>query len=382
MLRDLAASVSRQFDESYWQAVDEQYRFPREFWETLAKHGLLGVAIPEDYGGAGRGLLDLVVVAEALAENGAGMDGGGLFVSGPVFGGCLLVRHGSEEQKRRYLPGIAQGELWAGAFTEPDAGSNVSAIATTAVLRGGRYVIKGRKVYISQMANAQHIVILARTSPLNLKQRTQGLTLFIADLPDTRVVAKPFKKMGCRFMDTNAVFIDDLEVSEENVVGKVDEAWGPLGPLFDVLNSERIILAAVAVGTGMLTLRKAVEYAKERKVWGDRPIGAYQGIQFPLAEAYMQLAAARLKVYYAAWLYDRRSPECGVASAIAKYVAAHAALQAADRAIQTLGGAGYISESGVERHWRNLRLNRIAPVTDEMTLNFVAQHALQLPRSY
>ncbi|MDI3317233.1 MAG: acyl-CoA dehydrogenase family protein [Bacillota bacterium] len=380
MLREVAAQVAGRFGDDYWQRIDEESRFPREFWDLLAAQELLGVAVPQEYGGSGMGLLEVAVLAEALAEHGAGMDGGGLFVNGPVFGGFLLTRHGSAGQRERYLPGLVRGEVWAGAFTEPDAGSNVSNIGTVAERRpDGRYRVTGSKIFISQMAVANHVVILARTSPREASQRTHGLSLFIADLPDPHIEFRPFKKLGSHFMDTNAVFIDGVEVPDDNLVGPLGEAWGPL---YDVLNPERIVLAAVAVGTGMLALRKAVDFAKERKVWGDRPVGSYQGIQFPLAKARMRLAAARLKVYEAAWLYDRRSPECGLAAAMAKYEAAHAALEAADCAIQTLGGSGYIRDYGLERHWRNLRLNRIAPVTDEMTLNFVAQHDLGLPRSY
>lgn len=376
-VQEFARELAQRFEDKYWQEVDEQYRFPAEFWASLTEHGLLGLIVPQEYGGAGRGLLDLAIAVEALSEGGGGMEGGCLFVSGPVFGGCLLVSHGTKEQREAYLPGIVSGDMWAGAFTEPESGSNITTIKTRAERKGGRYVVNGQKVFISQMKNSSRIVVMARTSPYDAEKRTRGISLLLGDLPSPAVLAHPFKKMGNHFMDTSRVYFTDYEVPVENVVGEEGDAWSAM---YDVLNPERIIIAAVAVGTGNLVLRKAVEYASERRVWG-RPIGAHQGLQFPLAKARIQLASARLKVYEAAWLYDR-GRDCGIPAAMAKYAAAHAALHAADAAIQTFGGAGYVSESGIERHWRNLRLNRIGPVTDEMTLNYLAQHDLGLPRSY
>ncbi len=376
-LRELALDVAGRVDDKYWQDVDEHHHFPREFWESLVKSELLGVSVPEEYGGSGKGLLDMAIAVEAVAEGGAGMEGGSLFVSGPVFGGCLLARHGNPEQRREYLPGLATGDLWAGAFTEPDSGSNITTIRTNATLSGDTYLVNGQKMYISQMANANRIVVMARTSPYDPGHRTRGISLLLGDLPSPAVEAKPFRKLGNNFMDSNAVYFTDYPVSVANIIGSEGGAWKAL---YDVLNPERIILAAAAVGTGTLALKRAIEYAMGREVWG-QPIAAHQGLQFPLAEARVNLAAARLQVYEAAWLYDRER-DCGVPAAMAKYAAAHASLAAADAAIQTLGGAGYIAESGVERHWRNLRLNRLSPVSDEMTLNYLAQHDLGMPRSY
>ena len=376
-LRELAMDVAKSVDDTYWQEVDERHRFPREFWETLAQRELLGISVPEEFGGSGKGLLDMAIAVEALAEGGAGMEGGSLFVSGPVFGGCLLTRHGSRKQQEAYLPGLASGDVWAGAFTEPDSGSNITTIRTNATLSGDTYRINGQKMFISLVQNANRIVVMARTSPYDPSRRTRGISLLLGELPDSAVEARPFRKMGNNFMDTNAVYFTDYEVPTENIVGEEGGAWKAL---YDVLNPERIILAATEIGTGALALRKAIDYANGREVWGV-PIAAHQAIQFPLAEARVNLAAARLQVYEAAWLYDQ-GRDCGVAAAMAKYAATHAALAAADAAIQTLGGAGYISESGVERHWRNLRLYRITPVSDEMTLNYLAQHDLGMPRSY
>ncbi len=376
-LREFGLELAQRTEDKYWQEVDLEYSFPREFWQSLAEHGMLGIALPEEFGGGGKGLLELSIAVEGIAEGGGGMEGGSLFLSGPVFGGCLLDRHGSREQQEAYLPGLISGEMWAGAFTEPESGSNITTIKTSAELRDGRWAINGQKVYISQVHNSQRIVVMARTTPYDPAKRTHGISLLLGDLPDDAVRAAPFKKLGNHFMDTNRVYFTDYRVPEESIVGERDKGWGPL---LDVLNPERIILAAAAVGTGNLCIRKAVAYGLERSPWG-RPIGSYQALQHPLARARVHLESAKLKVYEAAWLYDQRR-DCGIAAAMAKYSAAHAALDAADWAIQMYGGAGYIVDSGIERHWRNLRLYRMSPVSDEMTLNYLAQHDLGLPRSY
>ncbi len=376
-LREFGLELARRTEDKYWQDVDEEYRFPAEFWQALAEHGMLGIALPEEFGGGGKGLLDLAIAVEGIAEGGGGMEGGSLFLSGPVFGGCLLDRHGTRAQQETYLPGLVGGEMWAGAFTEPESGSNISSIKTSAVRKDDRYVINGQKVFISLVKPSKHIVVMARTSPYDPEHRTRGISLLLGDLPDPAVRVHSFRKLGNHFMDTNRVYFTDYEVPAENVVGEEGNAWAPL---YDILNPERIILAAAAIGTGNLCIRKAVEYAKERSPWG-RPIGSYQGLQFPLAKARVELEGAKLKVYEAAWLYDN-GRDCGISAAMAKYASAHAALDAADWATQVYGGAGYVSDSGVERHWRNLRLYRISPVSDEMTLNYLAQHDLGLPRSY
>ncbi|MCZ7589153.1 MAG: acyl-CoA/acyl-ACP dehydrogenase [Gaiella sp.] len=376
-LREFGLELAGRTEDAYWQEADLEYRFPQEFWDSLAEAGMLGIALPEEFGGGGKGLLELAIAVEGIAEGGGGMEGGSIFLAGPVFGGCLLDRHGTQAQKEAYLPGLASGQMCAGAFTEPESGSNITAIKTRAELRGDRYVINGQKVFISLVQQSQQIVVMARTQPYDPEHRTRGISLLLGDLPSDAVRTAPFKKLGNRFMDTNRVYFSDYEVPAENIVGEEGNAWGPL---YDVLNPERIILGAAAVGTGNLCIRRAVEYAKERSPWG-KPIGAYQSLQFPLAQARIHLESARLKVYQAAWLYDQ-GRDVGVAAAMAKYAAAHAALDAADWAIQVHGGAGYVVDSGIERHWRNLRLYRMSPVSDEMTLNYLAQQDLGLPRSY
>jgi len=376
-LKEFGIELAARTDDEYWRCADVDSQFPDEFWKGLAESGMLGIALPAQYGGRGKGLLELVLAVEGIAEGGAGMEGGSLFLGGPVFGGCLLGRHGTLEQKERYLPGLIAGDMWAGAFTEPESGSNVTGITTSATRCGDSWLINGQKWFISLAAHARWIVVMARTSPYNPERRTHGISLLFGELPDSGVRLHPFKKLGNHFMDTNRVYFTDYTVPADNIVGEEGNAWGPL---YDVLNPERIILAAAAIGTGMLCIRRAVDYANERAPWG-KPIGSYQALQHPLARAKTALETARLKVYEAAWLYDQER-DVGVAAAMAKYSAAHAALDAADWAIQVHGGAGYVVDSGIERHWRNLRLYRMSPVSDEMTLNYIAQHDLGLPRSY
>jgi acyl-CoA dehydrogenase len=376
-LKEFGLELARRTQDAYWQEVDLECRFPNEFWDELAEAGMLGIALPVEYGGGGKGLLELSIAVEGVAEGGGGMEAGSLFLAGPVFGGCLIAQHGSEAQKQAYLPGLTTGVMCAGAFTEPESGSNVAAIRTTAEFRDGRYVVNGQKVYISLVQQSQQIVVMCRTRPYDAAHRTRGISLLLGELPSNAVRVTPFKKLGNHFMDTNRVYFTDYEVPAENIVGDEGNAWSPL---YDVLNAERIVLSAAAVGTGNLCVRRAVEYANARNPWG-KPIGAYQALQHPLARARVQLETAKLKVYEAAWLYDQ-GRDVGIAAAMAKYAAAHAALEAADWAIQVYGGAGYVVDSGIERHWRNLRLYRMSPVSDEMTLNYLAQHDLGLPRSY
>lgn len=376
MMQDLCEKISADFEESYWQKIDDESQFPWDYWNTLAEQGILGITIPVEYGGSGLGIVDMCLAAMALCTHG-GCEGAALFIGGPVFGGCGIAVAGTEEQKARYLPGIAKGEMWAGAFTEPDSGSNITTVRTEATLAGDYYSVKGQKMFISNVNNANHIAIMCRTSPYDPKNRAAGVSMLVGDLPGEHIEARPFKKMGSHYFETFAVFLEGFKVPRGNLIGEEGNGWKPL---FATLNPERLAIAASSVGTGNYLIRKAVRYAKERSVWG-KPLATHQGLQFPLAEARIQLECARVKMLEAAWLYDQ-GRACGIEASMAKHAAAHAALFAADRAIQTLGGAGYVCESGIERYWRNLRLNRLAPVTDEMTLNYVAQHDLGMPRSY
>ena len=310
---------------------------------------MLGIALPEEFGGGGKGLLELAIAVEGVAEGGGGMEAGSLFLAGPVFGGCLLERHGTRRREGGVPPRARVGPDVAGAFTEPESGSNITAIKTRAELRGDRYVVNGQKVYISLVQQSQRIVVMARTQPYDPEHRTRGISLLLGELPSDAVRTAPFKKLGNHFMDTNRVYFSDYEVPAENVVGEEGNAWGPL---YDVLNPERIILGAAAVGTGNLCIRRAVEYAKERSPWG-KPIGAYQSLQFPLARARIHLESARLKVYQAAWLYDQ-GRDVGIPAAMAKYAAAHT------RRARRRG----LGDPGVRRRGVRRRLGHRAPLAE------------------
>jgi len=378
LMRDTARKLTEKFDVKYWREIDENSRFPEEFWESLRKHGFLGITIPTEYGGAGLGLLEMTMIVDEIAQAGGGLDGSSPFLNGPVFGSFSIAKYASLDQKKHYLPRLVRGDVLSLGLTEPEAGSNITRIKTEAKRHGAYYVLNGQKIFISMMRQAKMFLIVARTTPYDQVQRkTHGMSLFLADLPNPNVTTSLLNKCGMHSMDTNEVWIRDLEIPAENILGEEGQGWNYL---LDVLNPERIIIAACAVGTGLLVVRKAVEYAKQRVVW-DRPIGAHQGIQFPLADALTKLEAARLIMFKAAWLFDKGLP-CGVEAAVAKVRAVEAASEATDRAMQTFGGYGYMREMDVERHWRNVRLLKLAPITQEMSLNYIAHQGLGLPRSY
>ncbi len=379
MFIDLGKEIAKEYGEEYGLQIDEEHRFPTELRDALADQGVLGMAIPEEYDGEGLGLLELCMIAESIAENGGGMTAAPIFVGGPVFGGTLITRHGTPEQKEKYLPGLVKGDIWGGGFTEADAGSNITNITTMAKDEGDHYLVNGGKMFISSLSVSKYFAIFCRTSELDPKNKAKGLSLMFGDMPDDAIKFDPFKKMGANWCDTSAVYIENYKIPKENLVGQEGNC---LMPMFDVLNPERFVLAAIAVGTGMLCVKNAVKYCNQRKVWGGKPISSHQAIQMPMAKAKCELEGARLKVYEAAWLYDQMSPKCGLATAKAKFCATHAGLFAADAGIQAMGGSGYICESHLERHWRDLRLGTLAPITEEMSLLTIAQHDLKMPRSY
>lgn len=375
----VAKEISSKFDTKYWQQKDERGEFPKEFVVELVKHGLLGIMVPEEFGGAGLGLLDMSLVCEEIAASGAGMDGtGATFMGGAVFGGITISNHGTEEQKQRYLRRIANGEMFAIGITEAEAGSNTFNIKTEARLDGNIYIVNGHKLFVSHLNEAATLITLARTSNTSeTVRKTEGLTLLLSDLPNPRITKSPHEKCGMHIMETSELFINDLRIPKSNVIGEVGKGWECL---LKTLNAERVVIAAAAVGTGKLVLKKASEYACNRKVWG-KPIGTHQGLQFPLADSFSKLQVAELMVHKAAWLFDMKR-SCALEASIAKVVAASAAFEAADRAMQTFGGMGYMRVTDVERHWRNLRLNKIAPVSDELSLSHIATKGLGLPRSF
>ncbi len=377
-IRREARALAGRFGDPYWRECDAEHRFPWDFYKAFAEAGWLGIAIPPEYGGSGLGIREASILLEEVAASGAAMNGAtALHLT--IFGLNPVVKHGSEELKREVLVPAAAGDLHvAFSITEPDAGSDTPSITTSAVRDGDHYLLRGKKVWTSKAQESSMALVLARTTPLaDVTRRTDGMTLFIADLDREYVSIREIPKMGRHAVDSNEVFYDDLPVALHRVVGEVGRGFYHL---LDGLNPERILIAAEALGTGKVALKKATEYAKSRVVFG-RPIGQNQGIQFPLADSYAKLRAAELMIREAAELYDAGQP-CGAEANMAKYLAAEFAFEAADRALQTHGGYGYALEFDIARYWRESRLMRIAPVTQEMILNFIAQHELGLPRSY
>jgi acyl-CoA dehydrogenase len=377
-VRAQARALAARFDDAYWRRCDSEHEFPWEYYQAFAENGWLGIAIPEAYGGSGLGITEASLLLEEVSASGAAMNGAtALHLT--IFGLNPVVRHGTEELRRRILPAAAAGSLHvAFGVTEPTAGSDTPSITTFARRDGDQYLISGQKVWTSKAKESTKVLLLARTTSLeDSARRTDGMTLFLANLDPAHVTIREIEKLGRGAVDSNEVFYDELPVDAADVVGEVGRGFYHL---LDGLNPERILIAAEALGTGRVALARAVEYAKSRVVFG-RPIGQNQGIQFPLADAYAKLAAAELMIRKASWLYDNDKP-CGAEANMAKYLASEAAFDAADRALQTFGGFGYAKEFNVERYWREARLMKIAPVTQEMILNFLGQHELGLPRSY
>ncbi|MFE6822193.1 acyl-CoA dehydrogenase family protein [Streptomyces sp. NPDC057690] len=366
------------FPNAYWREVDERHEFPWEFYDALAAGGWIGIAVPEEYGGGGQGVTEASIVLEEVAASGAAMNGcSAIHIS--IFGMNPIVRYGSPELRRTYLPKVASGELHvAFGVTEPDAGTDTTRISTTAVRRGDHYVVRGRKVWMTKASLSQRSLLLVRTTPVGeVARKTDGLSLLFADLKAPGIDIRPIPKVGRNAVVSCEVTFDDVEVPVTDRVGAEGEGFRYL---LDGLNPERILVASEALGIGRASIARAVEYANERVVYG-HPIGRNQGVAFPLAEAYARLHAAELAVREASWRYDEGRP-CGEHANMAKWLAAEAAFQAADQAVQTLGGYGYALEYDVSRWWREARLMRLAPVPQEMILNYLAEHVLGLPRSY
>lgn len=378
LIRESVRAVCSNFPDHYWRECDANHVFPWEFYEVMAEGGWVGIAIPEEYGGGGRGITEASIVLEEVAASGAAMNGASaLHVS--IFGMNPVVKHGSDEMRQKYLPGVANGALHvAFGVTEPDAGTDTPAITTRAVRDGDVYRVRGRKIWTSKALESEKVLLLTRTTPLEaVERRTDGMTLLLADLRDPAVEIRPIEKAGRNAVASCEVFYDDLVVPVEDRVG--EEGLG-FKYLLDGLNPERILIAAEAIGTAKAALNKAIDYANQRIVFG-RAIGSNQGLAFPLAAAHSHVAAAELAVRKASWAYDTGLP-CGEHANRAKWLAAEAAAEATDRAVQTLGGMGYAAEYHVERYWREARIFRLAPVSQEMALNYLAEHVLGLPRSY
>jgi acyl-CoA dehydrogenase len=377
-LREAVRRLCERFGADYWLQKDREGGFPHDFHKAFAEAGWLGIAMPEEYGGAGLGITEAALMMQTIAETGAGFSGcSALHMN--IFGLNPVVVFGTEEQKRRMLPPLIAGEHKACfAVTEPDAGLDTLNLKTRAERRGDTYVVSGQKIWITTAQVADKVLLLARTTPAEqVKKRTEGLTLFYTDLDRAHVEVREIEKMGRKAVDSNQLFFDGLPVPLADRIGEEGRGFGYI---LHGMNPERILVGAEAVGLGRAALARAVGYAKERVVFG-RPIGQNQAIQHPLARHWMELEAADLMVFRAAALYDAGAP-CGAESNAAKYLGAEAALAACQTAVTSHGGMGYAKEFHVERYLREAMIARLAPVSAEMILNFIGEKVLGLPRSY
>ena len=376
-IREAIERVCAPFDADYWLHKDREGGFPEDFHRALAASGWLGIAMPQAYGGAGLGISEAALMMHAIAASGAGMSGASA-VHMNIFGLHPVVVFGSDEQKRRWLPPLIAGRDRACfAVTEPDAGLNTLQLKTRAVRDGDHYVVSGQKVWISTAQVATKMLLLARTTPLEQARGTAGLSQFYTDFERRAIAAHEIDKMGRKAVDSNSVFIDGLRIPAQDRVG--DEGQG-FACILHGLNPERILVAAEAVGLGRAALQRAAAYAGEREVFG-RAIGRNQAIQHPLARSWMELEAAHLMVQKAAWLYDQGQP-CAAEANSAKYLAAEAGYRACENAVLTHGGMGYAKEYHVERYLREAWIPRLAPVSPQLILCFIAEKVLGLPKSY
>lgn len=376
-VREAAQALAARFDLAYWRECDKTGNYPWEFVKAFANAGWMGIMMPEEYGGMGLGLSEAAVMLQEIAASGAGMTGASA-IHFYMFPPAPIIRHGSESMKKRYLPALAKGEiLMAFGVTEPTAGVDTSRIRTRAEKKSNRWVINGQKVWSTNAQNANKYLILARTSPRDDKRPLDGMTLFFADMDRKHCDVRLIDKLGRAAVDSNEVFIDGLEVPDEDVVGEVGKGFHYL---LDGLNPERVVVCMEAVGIGHAALKLATEYANQRIIF-DRPIGKNQAVANPLADCWMRLQGAQAIGLRAAMLYDNRQP-CGPEANTAKYLGAEAGYLSCDQAMQTHGGYAYAKEYHIERLWREVRLLRLAPVSQEMVCNFIAHKVLKLPKSY
>jgi acyl-CoA dehydrogenase len=376
-LRLAVRDLCGRFPGEYWRKVDEARDYPEEFVRTLTEAGWLAALIPEEYGGSGLNIVEASIILEEINRSG----GNSAACHAQMYIMGTLLRHGSEEQKRRYLPKIASGEMRLQSFavTEPTTGSDTLKLKTTAVRRGDHYVVNGQKVWTSRVQHSDLMLLLARTTPLGeVKKRSEGLSVFLVDLRNavgSGLTVQPIRNMMNH--ETNELFFDDFKVPAENLVGEEGKGFRYI---LDGMNAERILIAAECIGDGYWFIERAAHYAKERVVF-DRPIGQNQGVQFPIARAYVNVEAANLMRFRAATLFDAGEP-CGAEANMAKLLAADASWEAANVAIQTHGGFGFAAEYDIERKFRETRLYQVAPISTNLILTYIAEHVLGLPRSY
>jgi acyl-CoA dehydrogenase len=375
-IREGVRALCGQFDSAYWQKIDEARGYPDAFVDALTAAGWLSALIPEEYGGSGLTLAQASVIMEEINRSGANAG----TVHGQMYNMGTVLRHGSPEQKQKYLPKIAAGELrlQSMAVTEPTAGTDTSKIKTVAVRKGDRYVINGQKVWTSRLQHSDLMIVLARTTPLEQsKRKSEGMSIFIVNVREAgkALDIKPIRNMVNH--QTNELFFDNLEVPAENLIGEEGRGFRYI---LDGMNAERILIAAECIGDGYWFTEKASNYAKERVVF-DRPIGKNQGIQFPIARAYVNVEAANLMRFRAAALFDAHQP-CGAEANMAKLLAADASWEAANAALQTHGGFGFAAEYDIERKFRETRLYQVAPISTNMILSYIGEHVLGMPRSF
>lgn len=376
-IREGVRALCREFDGAYWQKVDEERGYPEAFVKALTEAGWLSALIPEEYGGSGLSMTAASVIMEEINRSG----GNSGACHGQMYNMGTVLRHGSEEQKRQYLPRIASGELrlQSMSVTEPTAGTDTTKISTVAVKKGDRYVVNGQKVWTSRVQHSELMILLARTTPLaEVKRKSDGMSIFIVDLREAAkrgMTIKPIRNMVNH--ETNQLFFDNLEVPAENLIGEEGKGFRYI---LDGLNAERILISAECIGDGYWFTDRATRYAKERVVF-DRPIGKNQGIQFPIARAYVNLQAADLMRYRAAALFDAGQP-CGAEANMAKLLGADASWEAANVCLQTHGGYGFAAEYDVERKFRETRLYQVAPISTNLILSYIGEHVLGMPRSF
>ena len=377
-IREAVLKLCAQFGDDYWLEKDRAHEFPEEFYRAMADAGWLGIAMPESVGGAGLGITEAAVMMQAVAESGAGMTGAST-IHLPVFGLEPVVLFGTEEQQQRMIPPVLSGEhRMCFMVTEPNTGRDTTSLKTRAARVEGGYLVNGEKIWITQAHLADRMLLIARTTPLEeVRRKTEGLSLFYTTLDRAHIETRIIPKMGRHAVGSNMVFITDLFIPEEDRIGAEGDGFRIL---LKGLNPERVLLGAEATGLGRVAIQRAARYARERVVFG-RPIGQNQGIQHPLAKAWMQVEAAALMVMKAATLFDQGA-ECGIEANSAKFLAAEAGFEACQTAVMSMGGMGYAQEYHVERYLREVLIPRIAPVSPHQIMNFIAERVLDLPKSY
>ena len=374
-IRDSVSKLCSDFDSKYWQEIDKKSLYPEKFINELTKSGWLSVLIPQEYGGSGLGILEASVILEEINRSGgnSGVCHAQMYIMG------TLLRHGNNEQKEKFLTQIASGKLRLQSFgvTEPTTGSDTTRIKTTAIKKSDRYVVNGQKVWTSRFQNTDLMLLLARTKPLDkIEKKIDGLSVFLVDVKNSKgISSKPIRNMVNH--ETNEVFFDDLEIPIDNLIGKENEGFKYI---LDGMNAERALIAAECIGDGRWFIEKAVNYANDREVF-DRKIGMNQGIQFPIAKAYTNIEAADLMRFKACELFDHKK-KCAKEANMAKLLAADASWEAANVCLQTFGGFGFAAEYDVERKFRETRLYQVAPISTNLILSYIAEHVLNLPRSY